>query len=62
MFEDKETFHSIIINITNEMKAIISSLNNLNISSDILIEINDIDLDATPDPNDLCDYYDGELL
>lgn len=62
IFESEKEFNSIITHIDDKMKAIISALNNLNISNHISIEINNIDLDANPDPNDLCDYYSDEEL
>ncbi|CEQ18976.1 hypothetical protein [Paraclostridium sordellii] len=62
IFEDTKEFNSIITNISNEIKAVISALDNLNIHSTILIEINDICLDADVDPSDISDFYDDDLL
>lgn len=62
MFEDKNELNSIITNINNEIKAVISALDNLNIQSSILIEVNNIYLDTYVDPSDISDFYDNNLL
>ncbi|EGT4878869.1 hypothetical protein [Clostridioides difficile] len=62
IFEDRKEFNSMITNINNEIKAVISALDNLNIQSSILIEINDIYLDADVDQSDLSDFYNDDLI
>ena len=53
MFKDKKEFDSIIIHFSKEIKAIVKALNKLNIHSDVILEITNIDTDVFVPPSDL---------
>ena len=61
IFEDENDLNSMITYINKEIKAVISSLDNLNIQSSILIEVDDICLDAYVDLHDLDDFCEEDI-
>ena len=62
IFEDENDLNSMITYKNKEIKAVISSLDNLNIQSSILIEVDDICLDAYVDLHDLDDFCEEDIV
>lgn len=53
VFNNKEELNSKLSNLSNDIDVIVKSLNRLNIKSDILIEVTDIDVEPYISPSDL---------